>query len=254
MNWVKPFVWLPPLLLSMLSISACSTMTQSEQGAQIDERKTITPARAQNVSIQSPDVPVHVQPSPDGQIQVHLHGVTDEHDPVRLDTKQRGNQLRIDLRRVTSKLNQSDELDLQLDVQLPPEAIQELTVQTASGDIILNNYQGNSLWLNTATGTIEAENIEANTSIQTVTGPVELKLGSLQQDLTIQTLSGDMDVYLPNSAGFVVDLASATEKPKIEFALQEEKNAETSVRGTVGSGGPMVQMNTKSGNLKVHKN
>lgn len=255
MNWVKPSVWLPPLLLGALSISACSTMTNGDkQVMKVDERKTITPSPSQMIVIKTPDVPVHIKPGTDQQIQVHLHGTNQTDDPFVLNTKQQDNELRIALQRVGNKPSIEQTHHLQLDIEVPKDQVHELSIQTASGDIVLNDYHGNLLQLNTASGKVKLEDVSAATTIKTVTGPVDFETSTISKDVEIKTASGDLNVYLPSSATFVADIESGQRYPKIEFALHNERTQENSIRGTVGSGGPLLRLDTQSGDLKVYKN
>jgi DUF4097 and DUF4098 domain-containing protein YvlB len=141
---------------------------------------------------------------------------------------------------------------LQLDVQIPV-GTEDLTIRTASGDITLEEYQGANLTVNTATGTVEVENVQADTSIQTVTGPIELKMNTLKQDVDLQTNSGDLKVSLPDTASFSMTIESPTNKPDIEFDLRDEHQQQDTLSGTVGQGGPLLNMKTQTGHIKLQK-
>jgi DUF4097 and DUF4098 domain-containing protein YvlB len=110
-----------------------------------------------------------------------------------------------------------------------------MRVLTRSKDIHLDDLNGD-LRVENSNGTVEVHSA---------------KLGAIE----IQNRSGDVQVTVPEKAGFQLDVKARNGEINSDFSglktTSERDNS--SVSGTVGSGGPKVQINNEHGNIEIRK-
>jgi DUF4097 and DUF4098 domain-containing protein YvlB len=85
-------------------------------------------------------------------------------------------------------------------------------------------------------------------------GSVELhvnKLGSIQ----VENRKGDIQVYVPDKAGFQVDARSRGGDVETDFdSLKvDNSNDQAIATGTVGGGGPRLTLNNEHGSIEIRK-
>ncbi len=146
----------------------------------------------------------------------------------------------------------------------------EVRANTGSGDVILNGVSGNvngetgsgnvtvtmtgngTVRLGTGSGDVEAKNVKGGLKIHTGSGNVRAD-GDVTADWSMETGSGDVNINLPQSARF--ELAAQTGSGDLninrEIAMSGTINPHR-MRGKVNGGGPLVQLQTSSGNINLH--
>ncbi|MGE5701825.1 MAG: DUF4097 family beta strand repeat-containing protein [Clostridia bacterium] len=166
-------------------------------------------------------------------------------------------------------MGMSSSLDLQIVV--PPKLYEELKITTSTGDIELKNVQANTMHVETSTGTVnvfaskgkemeittstgdvEVTDSQAAYNIQSDTGDITLKQ-KLEQNVTINTSTGDVVCKLTRvPEAFRVDAESSTGDVDTEMVVQlEEKRTENSYFGTKGSNGPVVDIRSTTGSIRI---
>jgi DUF4097 and DUF4098 domain-containing protein YvlB len=138
----------------------------------------------------------------------------------------------------------------QLEVQQIPGE-----VRLDRGSLSLQNIIG-PLKLNTHATDVELDGVSNEVSMEIDKGDVELRPGRLPLGkMTIRTRSGNIEVALPESAGFALNANTDRGEIDNEFgdALKQwHQGRGARLEGTVGSG-PDVVLNTGRGSITVRK-
>lgn len=138
-----------------------------------------------------------------------------------------------------------------LDIYMPKKYEEQLKLNSASGDVYINNFGGYGD-INTASGDINIENCRGDFDVNTASGNVTYrKDAALKSDLAINSVSGDIDISISKDSEFNFKLRTVSGKIKCDFPVTlEGRGAE----GTVGGGKNDISLNTVSGNITIKNN
>ena len=122
------------------------------------------------------------------------------------------------------------------------------TLDAFSSSVALRDVEG-TVDIETFSGAVESDGLRGSVRLETFSGDVQLRNAALMGDSHFETFSGDVELFLPPDASFEVvgeedlfgDLAS-------EFALRAEEG-----RRIAGNGGPRIEVETFSGDLRLRK-
>lgn len=121
-----------------------------------------------------------------------------------------------------------------------------VTLDTFSSSIALRDVEG-TVEVETFSGGVEADGLRGSVQLETFSGDVRLRGGVLTGDSHFDTFSGDVELFLPSDADFEIvgeeDMFGDLES---EFALQAEDG-----RRIAGNGGPRIEVETFSGDLRL---
>jgi DUF4097 and DUF4098 domain-containing protein YvlB len=122
-----------------------------------------------------------------------------------------------------------------------------------SGDLQASDLIG-PLRLTTRSKDIRLTGVSGDVRLQDENGSVELrmnKLGSMQVD----NRSGDIQIYLPDKAGFQVDARARNGEVESDFDQLkiDNSNDQAIATGTVGGGGPRLVVNNEHGTIEIRK-
>ncbi|MDX1439668.1 MAG: DUF4097 family beta strand repeat-containing protein [Rubricoccaceae bacterium] len=124
-----------------------------------------------------------------------------------------------------------------------------VSVSTASGDVFSDHLQAGRLEIQTASGDIEIDHVDAEGSVQTASGDVHMDLDVLTA-WSIQTAGGDVGLALPHNAGASVNLSSSDIEIDGSLGFNGTRNRREA-RGTIGSGGPALNISTHGGSIEL---
>ncbi|HWY55067.1 MAG TPA: DUF4097 family beta strand repeat-containing protein [Terriglobales bacterium] len=122
-----------------------------------------------------------------------------------------------------------------------------------SGDLQASDVVG-PLRLTTRSKDIRLTGVSGDVRLQDENGSVELrmkKIGSMQVD----NRKGDIQIYLPDKAGFQVDARARNGEVETDFDQLkiDNSNDQAVATGTVGGGGPHVVVNNEHGTIEIRK-
>jgi len=122
-----------------------------------------------------------------------------------------------------------------------------------SGDLQASDVIG-PLRLTTRSKDIRLTGVSGDVRLQDENGSVELrvnKLGSIQ----VENRKGDIQLYLPDKAGFQVDARARNGEVETDFdqVKVNSSNDQAVATGTVGGGGPHVVVNNEHGTIEIRK-
>lgn len=151
-----------------------------------------------------------------------------------------------------------------------------LDVQTSNGGIEVQNLEG-SASLHTSNGRVRAEDVrgslEADTSnggihvrllkpeagrpikLETSNGAIELTMENLNQnEIRASTSNGGITVRLPEHIGASLNATASNSSISTEFEVATHGALEKHhLEGKIGSGGPMIDLSTSNGGIRLLK-
>jgi len=196
------------------------------------------------------------------EVIVEKNGV--DSDNFEVVFSQDGNNVTVEGRKRERSFNLN--LDIRFTVKVPQEydvkiktvggsiALEALTgkvnVHTSGGSVNAKNITGETN-IKTSGGAIKIEGIDGHISAGTSGGNVSVKLNNQpKQDIQLSTSGGNVIAYLiPNIA---VDLYAKTTggSASSEFTVIGDIN-NSRIDGKINGGGPMLNMETSGGNVRV---
>jgi DUF4097 and DUF4098 domain-containing protein YvlB len=122
-----------------------------------------------------------------------------------------------------------------------------------SGDLQATNITG-PVRLTTRSKDVHLTGVSGDVRLQDENGGIEIdvsKLGSMQLD----NRNGDIEVHLPDKAGFQVNAQARNGEIQSDFGGLKIDNGDdrATANGTVGSGGPHLVLNNEHGTIEIRK-
>jgi len=122
-----------------------------------------------------------------------------------------------------------------------------------SGDLQASDVIG-PLRLNTRSKDIRLTGISGDVRLQDENGSIELrvnKIGSMQ----VENRKGDIQIYLPDKAGFQVDARARNGEVETDFdqLKVDNSNDQATATGIIGGGGPHLVVNNEHGTIEIRK-
>jgi hypothetical protein len=147
----------------------------------------------------------------------------------------------------------------------------KLDVRTSSGDVQLEDGQVVDAIVQTSSGDVELEGVAGALTLQSNSGDITVRAARDGQ-LDIQTSSGDLDytgglasagahslaassgditLHLPATSSFALEASTSSGDLRSDFELRGEQREGNTRTGTVGAGGPRLQVSTSSGDIAI---
>ena len=121
----------------------------------------------------------------------------------------------------------------------------ELAIEGAAAPVVANTLNGRIL-VHTSVGPVRAT---------TVNGSIEAAMDALTGgDIELQTVNGAVTAVLPRGLNAVVDASTVNGRVETDFALESTgKISPRHLRGTIGSGGMTLKLNTVNGSVMIRR-
>jgi len=129
-------------------------------------------------------------------------------------------------------------------------------VSTISGDINIQSSEGN-IMAKSVSGDIKIiETKGVVSSIDTTSGDIWVELeeiDSTSSGMNFSSISGDIDLFLPESIEADIDTQTVSGKINTDFKIvvQETLGKRGKVQGTIGGGGVRIKFKTISGDISL---
>ncbi|MCU1287000.1 MAG: hypothetical protein JWO13_3350 [Acidobacteriales bacterium] len=122
---------------------------------------------------------------------------------------------------------------------------------TGSGDVTLSQTAPGHVSAKTGSGHVVLKNVKGGVEARTGSGGVEAQ-GEAKSDWDIHTGSGDVILRLPSQAAFNVDARSSSGNVTVNHPLTIQGTMKKNrVQGKVGAGGPALNVETGSGEIRI---
>jgi len=140
------------------------------------------------------------------------------------------------------------------DVKLEDGKVDGATVNTTSGEVDLDGVAG-ALKVTSVSGDIKVrEGHDGRIELSTTSGEIEYD-GSLARGSanSLNSISGDVQLRLPEGSGFRLDASSVSGDVSSEFELGESEQARWNLSGVAGDGSATLTIETTSGDIAVER-
>ncbi|MBZ9689722.1 DUF4097 domain-containing protein [Clostridium estertheticum] len=275
-------------------LTTAKEATVSMGSGSIDETKEFIIVPISKVMVDTVSSDVNIILSKEDKIVVHFHGTASEMSRApKLETSLNGDILNISIKypnKIMSIINFS--LNTKLDLYIPEKYKKSMDIETVSGEIKIDKLEGDNFKANTISGDVSINSIVANiTDFSSVSGTVDIKAlsaktngfettsgdikieaitgdikansvsGSIKasysefnNEVAAETVSGDVELILPQASEFKVDFSSTSGEldntfPLVVIGKVEKRN----IKGTVGNGQKTIRIETISGDAAISK-
>jgi len=127
--------------------------------------------------------------------------------------------------------------------------------ETTNGNIELNGVSGD-IQTESTNGAIEVRNSAGTLSAETTNGGIYIELTAKDPEgaISAETTNGSVELLLPGSLRADLEAETTNGRVSVEFPVTSS-GAMTSkaVRGTIGGGGPNIELATTNGNIDVRR-
>jgi lia operon protein LiaG len=260
----------------------------------IDEIKEFDINSISKVFVDTVSSDINIILSKDNNIKIHFHGTTSEMSGApKLETSQSGDELEISIKypkQIMSLFNFS--LDTKLDIYIPESYKKSMSIETVSGEVSIDKVQTENFKVHTTSGDVDIKSLVANiTDFNSVSGSINIKdlsskssgfkttsgdikieaitgdikarsvSGSIKalykefnNDIDAETVSGDVDLNLPQDSQFKVDFSTTSGELDNDFPIvMTGKVDKRDIKGTVGNGEKTIRIKTVSGDAAINK-
>jgi DUF4097 and DUF4098 domain-containing protein YvlB len=130
----------------------------------------------------------------------------------------------------------------------------DTTLETSSGDVRVHSLIASHVKTTTSSGDQTLEKISgAEIDAQSSSGDVTIGVVDRFANTKVTTSSGDANLMLPASSAFELNFNTSSGNAKVQFPITYTAQNKHSMHGTVGTGGPLLDVHTSSGSLSVAK-
>lgn len=126
----------------------------------------------------------------------------------------------------------------------------ELDVDTVSGVMELKDIRANELSLSSISAKITCSGAAREISLETTSGNCALELTEHPKKIDLDSVSGDLELFLPKTAGFTLRLDTVSGKFRSDF----DYTCPSESRYVSGNGGCAISADTVSGNVNIRQN
>jgi len=136
-----------------------------------------------------------------------------------------------------------------------PAGVSLSKIDVVNANITVTGVTG-AVNLDTVNGSIEATGLSGSGEFDTVNGSITVAYAALPasiEEISLDTVNGSCTLKLPASAGFRLEADSVNGRVSCDFPITLEKSGKHDLRGTVGSGGPEIELDSVNGSLTVAK-
>lgn len=284
---------IPLLVIIMMSITNnISAMGQqsSEFDENINEEKFYNLNQIKDLEINISSAEIRISIVNNEKLKLHLHGTASGQKPFLADKKS-GSNLTIKVDRKSGfGISRSN---LVLDIEIPKKYEHNLTLNSSSGDIFLPDLKLEDLFVNMSSGDLtidkllvrkfifdsssgkltanQVESLESNLElssgsvdidsftgdleVEMSSGDIEIKYTKFNNNISIDSSSGDISIILPVDANFELDAETSSGKIICDYPITISGGLDRDeLKGIVGTGKNTISINASSGNISILKN
>jgi hypothetical protein len=131
----------------------------------------------------------------------------------------------------------------------------DLNIRTTNGRIEANNV-GGEIQLGSTNGRINARDMAGSMNAHTTNGSIEASFNRLDEksDMGFHTTNGSIKVYLPEDVKCEINARTTNGSINSDFPLTiQGKYQSKSVHGSINGGGPLFELRTTNGSIKINK-
>lgn len=235
----------------------------------IDRTVEFDLATIQDIDINTISTDANIIPVEGSIVKVHLYGKVTEGILQDEFARLNGDRLAVDVKPKPG-ININSRINLTLDIYVPKEYVNRLTMDTVSGnmdasDLVLTSLefssvsgdmrtrevQANRLKTKTISGNIVADGFIGDVEANSVSGKIEIEYSEFTHDVSFNTTSGNTELTLPADAQFKVSLQTVSGKVNCAFPITAISTAGRNFEGVVVSDDHEIEVHSVSGGITI---
>lgn len=258
----------------------------------MDTTKEFSKGNIKTINVETVSTDVNIITTKEDKIKVHFYGNTNSKKASPyLEAFANGDDLDILIKYPVNISFMNINTKINLDIYIPENYKNSLQIKTTSGDAVIGDLQLDKFGFDTTSGDAKINSLTVNetkfegtsgelniksllstknefnttsgdTAIENITGDIlgESVSGSFKFDykdfdnnINIDTTSGDVELKLPKKSEFKLDFDSTSGDLKNDFPITVSGEADKhEIKGTVGNGNKIIKINTTSGNATIN--
>jgi hypothetical protein len=257
---------------ALTSVAGCATT--AFVGQRIEETERLSTDDVDAVAVETPTGSVTVRTAERDDIRVDIvkqsSAVTADVTELELGTERRDGRLRLFPQADGSESVFGGQPSMNLDLVVPSSLALE-AVETSTGPVDVNGTSGD-LDVTTTTGSIELRNVDGTVSasattgaveieevarlgdVDTSTGPVDVEVPRLDGDAEIAATTGSVTAALGSALDAELRVTTTTGDVTLEeVSLDDYRREDDRVTGTLGDGGPRLDIETTTGDVTLQR-
>jgi len=124
-------------------------------------------------------------------------------------------------------------------------------IDLVNGDLLVVGVEGD-IDADTVNGTIVVRDAGGEIELETVNGRIELELGSaVNRNVSLDSVNGTIEVFLAGAAEIRAETVNGRISNDFGIEVKKGKYVGSSMNGSIGGGGPIVEIETVNGGIKV---
>ena len=124
-------------------------------------------------------------------------------------------------------------------------------VELVNGDLLIDGVEG-SVDADTVNGTIVVRGASGEIELETVNGGIELELGpGVSDEISLSSVNGTIEVFLAGSAEIRAETVNGRISNDFGLEVKKGKYIGSSMSGSIGAGGPVIELETVNGGIQV---
>lgn len=124
-------------------------------------------------------------------------------------------------------------------------------VELVNGNLLIHGVEGD-IDADTVNGEIVVRGAAGEIELETVNGGIELEIGSgLSNGVSLSSVNGTIEVYLSGSAEIRAETVNGSIRNDFGIEVKKGKYVGSSMKGSIGGGGPSVDLETVNGGIRV---
>lgn len=140
---------------------------------------------------------------------------------------------------------------------LVPRGVELDEIELVNGDLDLDGIEGD-VKASLVNGDLEARGLTGNVALSSVNGTLEVALARLTSDrsVSLESVNGTVELAVPADADAEFEAETVHGKIRSDFGFEVKRGdyVGSSLRGTLGSGGARVELETVNGSIEIRQN
>lgn len=237
----------------------------------VEEEKTVDIEEIKEIKINSIFTDVKLIKENREDVKILYHGTMKSNVLPTLEINKLNGELEIKLLTKSNKYSVVNS-DVILEIWIPKDFNQDITVDTSSGDIYVLDISGRRLNLssssgdislnksivdyfvvNSSSGDISINDISGYLNVFSSSGDVVLDVSNHMDNIDISTSSGDVDIFLGSDANFSVSGSTASGEVSSNGPISVNQDKNNRFDFVVGDGDKTLKITTSSGDISFKR-
>ena len=217
----------------------------------INVERTVESTNTKTLEISSTSANINVEKGDENNITVRYHGQlrTNSSSEPEVLVDRDNEKLSIKSGTFKPEIGFTTYQNFQLDVIVPSTLWEELKIKSVSGDISATDLSANKFNIESTSGNLSLTNCSGGQILKTVSGNIKLLDRELAFDKTINTTSGDVNLFLPAKGDYSIAFNTVSGEISNSLNIPLQQTDKRHMTAKVGDGKYMVSVDSVSGDL-----